>query len=50
VTLKRFEFDYEKMIKLKVNDYCEFPINLNLKEYSRQFLRKQESSNIIEEE
>lgn len=41
VTLKRFEFDYEKMIKLKVNDYCEFPQNLNLREYSRQHLRKQ---------
>lgn len=41
VTLKRFEFDYEKMIKLKVNDYCEFPQNLNLKEYSRQHLRRQ---------
>ena len=50
VTLKRFEFDYEKMMKLKVNDYCEFPLNLKLKEYSRQFLRRQESSKAIEEE
>jgi ubiquitin carboxyl-terminal hydrolase 9/24 len=31
VTLKRFEFDYEKMMKLKVNEYCEFPTNLNLR-------------------
>ena len=26
VTLKRFEFDFERMMKLKVNDYCEFPL------------------------
>lgn len=38
------------MVKLKVNDYCEFPTQLNLKEYSRQYLRKQESTKIIEEE
>ena len=25
LTLKRFEFDYETMNKVKVNDYCEFP-------------------------
>ena len=31
VTLKRFEFDYEKMMKLKVNEYCVFPTNLNLR-------------------
>ena len=31
ITLKRFEFDYERMMKLKVNDYCEFPQQLNLK-------------------
>lgn len=49
VTLKRFEFDYVNMIKVKVNDYCEFPLELNLKEYSRQYLRKQESSKVVEE-
>ena len=38
------------MIKLKVNDYCEFPTALNLREYSRQFLRRQESTKAIEME
>ena len=38
------------MMKLKVNDYCEFPHNLNLKEYSQQFLRKQEGSKAAEEQ
>jgi len=30
VALKRFEFDYNTMTKKKINDYCEFPQNLNL--------------------
>lgn len=50
VTLKRFEFDYARMIKLKLNDYCEFPHHLNLKEYSRQFLRAQESQKPLDED
>jgi uncharacterized UBP type Zn finger protein len=38
------------MMKLKVNDYCEFPSTLNLQEYSRQFLRKQENTKAVEDE
>lgn len=38
------------MIKLKINDYCEFPLNLNLKEYSQHYLRKQENSKALDEE
>lgn len=34
--LKRFEFDYEVDAKIKINDYCEFPEILNLKDYSQQ--------------
>lgn len=37
-------------MKLKVNDYCEFPKNLNLREYSRQYLRKQENTKLAEED
>lgn len=29
-TLKRFEFDYNLMLKMKVNDYFEFPMEINL--------------------
>ena len=50
VTLKRFQFDYERMMKLKVNDYCEFPHNLNLQQYSQQYLRRQENSKTIDEQ
>ena len=33
VALKRFEFDYDTMLKIKVNDYFEFPFELNMKNY-----------------
>lgn len=34
VALKRFEFDFDKMIRAKVNDYCEFPLELNMEPYT----------------
>ena len=33
--LKRFEFDLELMRKVKVNDHCEFPMELNMKPYTK---------------
>ena len=33
VNLKRFEFDYNTMLKSKLNNYFEFPFELDLKEY-----------------
>jgi ubiquitin C-terminal hydrolase len=33
IALKRFEFDYDSMIKIKLNDYFEFPFELNMKDY-----------------
>jgi hypothetical protein len=35
INLKRFEFDYNSMQRLKVNDYCEFPMKLNLKPWTK---------------
>jgi ubiquitin C-terminal hydrolase len=32
--LKRFEFNFDTMTKFKVNDYCEFPMQLDLQKYS----------------
>ena len=32
--LKRFEFDFDTMRKLKLNDNCQFPISLNMKPYT----------------
>lgn len=34
VALKRFEFDFDKMIRVKLNDYCEFPLDLNMEPYT----------------
>ncbi|CAG9332998.1 unnamed protein product [Blepharisma stoltei] len=35
IQLKRFEFDLTRMARVKVNDYCEFPIHLNLKPWTK---------------
>jgi len=36
IVLKRFEFNYETMMRLKVNDYCEFPQELDLEEFTQE--------------
>lgn len=36
--LKRFEFDLEQLRKIKVNDFCEFPMDLNMKPFTREGL------------
>ena len=33
INLKRFEFDYNTMLKSKLNNYFEFPFELDMKEY-----------------
>jgi ubiquitin carboxyl-terminal hydrolase 9/24 len=39
IVLKRFEFDYETMQKYKVNDFCEFPLELDMREYTQNALK-----------
>ncbi|PRP87509.1 ubiquitin domain-containing protein [Planoprotostelium fungivorum] len=34
--LKRFEFDYEKMKHIKLNDRCEFPMVLDMEPYTKE--------------
>jgi ubiquitin C-terminal hydrolase len=36
INLKRFEFDYNTMTRLKVNDYCEFPERINFKKWTKE--------------
>ena len=36
--LNRFEFDYNSMTKTKLNDYYEFPIDLDMQKYTTDFL------------
>jgi ubiquitin C-terminal hydrolase len=38
IVLKRFEFDYDTMQKIKVNDFCEFPKELNMEPYTQEYL------------
>ena len=42
MVLKRFEFDYNYMQKLKVNDYCEFPESINMEPYTQEGLKRRE--------
>ena len=36
IALKRFEFDYNTMLKYKLNKYFEFPFKLDMKEYLKE--------------
>jgi ubiquitin C-terminal hydrolase len=36
INLKRFEFDYNTFRRYKVNDYCEFPMNLNIWQWTAE--------------
>ena len=40
--LKRFEFDLDSMRKYKVNDYCEFPMELDLFPYTSEGIEAKE--------
>ena len=48
LVLTRFEFDYDTMSKVKINDSCEFPMKINLEKYTQFGLRKKENG--LEEE
>ncbi len=38
IVLKRFDFDYQTMRRLKLDDYFEFPHQLDMRKYSQQNL------------
>lgn len=40
--LKRFEYDFDMNARVKVNDYCEFPLELNMEPFTQQYLKKME--------
>ena len=50
VALRRFEFDYDKMIRVKINDYCEFPMELSLEPYTQEGLARREKYQKMMEE
>jgi ubiquitin carboxyl-terminal hydrolase 34 len=43
IHLKRFEFDLELMRRTKVNEYCEFPLKLNLEPYTLEGITRREA-------
>ncbi|KAL4435156.1 hypothetical protein ABPG74_003649 [Tetrahymena malaccensis] len=48
LTLKRFDFDFITMEKKKINDYFEFPLELNLRNWTKQKLFEQEGRSLSE--
>lgn len=50
IALKRFEFDYDKMIKVKVNDYCEFPMEFSMEPFTQEGLARREKFQKMTEE
>jgi ubiquitin C-terminal hydrolase len=41
--LKRFEFNYDEMIKVKLNDYIEFPLELDMYEFTKDHFDEENS-------
>lgn len=37
-TLKRFDFDFDLMIRKKLNDYFEFQTEVDFSEYTQDYL------------
>ena len=52
LVLKRFEFNYDTMTKTKVNDHCEFPMDLSMEPFCQEtlaqtdLLKKMEDQNL----
>lgn len=42
MVLKRFEFNYDTMTKFKINDYCEFPMSINMSDFGQETLAKKD--------
>jgi ubiquitin carboxyl-terminal hydrolase 9/24 len=40
--LRRFEFDFETMNRVKLNDFCEFPLEIDLEPYTQEGLDRAE--------
>ena len=42
INLKRFDFDYNNMQRLKLNDFCEFPDKINFKPWTKEGIQERE--------
>ena len=43
--LKRFEFDYNKMTRYKINDHFEFPLELDMNKYTNDYITGKNKNN-----
>jgi ubiquitin carboxyl-terminal hydrolase 9/24 len=50
LVLKRFEFNYDTMTKFKVNDHCEFPMDLSMEAFCQETLQTKDLEKKIEAE
>jgi len=50
IVLRRFEYDYDTMTRQKLNDYLEFPWELDMKPYTQEGLDLKESEQAEEGE
>ena len=41
--LKRFEYNYQTMKKIKINDYYEFPLILDMNKYTEEYINNNEN-------
>ncbi|KAL6057498.1 USP domain-containing protein [Balamuthia mandrillaris] len=48
IHLKRFEFDLEAMKRVKLNEFCQFPMRLNMEPYTLEGLAKKEGTALPE--
>ena len=44
IVLKRFEFDYSKMTRYKLNDYFEFPLELDMNKYTNDYINNKNTN------
>jgi ubiquitin C-terminal hydrolase len=47
--LKRFEFDYDKMRHVKLNDRCEFPLDIDMEPYTEEGMERREQRKLKEQ-
>ena len=42
IALRRFEFDFDSMTRVKLNDLCEFPLDIDMEPYTQEGLDRHE--------
>ena len=44
INLKRFEYDYSTLQRIKINDYCEFPELIDFRPWTKQGIEEHEAA------